>query len=35
MQDDERNAFAKRALMEELGAEVLYYATAPNSVALR
>jgi hypothetical protein len=35
MQDEGRNAPAKRALIEELGAEVLYYATAPNSVVLR
>lgn len=35
MQDESRNAPEKKELMESLGAEVNYYATAPNLVRLK
>lgn len=35
MQNTELNAPVKRALMESLGAEILYYATAPNKIVLK
>lgn len=35
MQNEELNAPAKRALMESLDAQVVYYATAPNEIVLQ
>lgn len=35
MQNAELNAPRKKAFMEELGAEICYYATAPNTIKLR
>lgn len=35
MENEELNAPEKRALMESLGAQVVYYATAPNKVVLQ
>lgn len=34
MQNEELNAPAKRALMESLGSQIVYYATAPNEIVL-